>query len=258
MDVRFALTKLPVWLALDWLKFRALKTKSSTGGAFQSGKFHPILRDRNAAAGVLSGHYFHQDTLVAHRIFSERPTRHIDVGSSLYGFVSSVATFRPIEVLDVRAGQVQGGHSISFLQRDLLEPLGNLEEATDSLSCLHTLEHLGLGRYGDTIDPDGWLKGLRQLHGMLKIHGSLYLSVPTGEPQRVEFNAHRVFSLPFFRDHLMELFEVKELAFVNDDGDLVRGADPFGRNANASFGAKYGLGIWILKKPGDRPALARD
>jgi hypothetical protein len=57
---------------------------------------------------------------------------------------------------------------------------------------LHALEHFGLGRYGDAIDPQGHLKGFKHLIEMLKINGTLYLSFPIGRAA-VEYNAHRVF-----------------------------------------------------------------
>ena len=79
----------------------------------------------------------------------------------------------------------------------------------DSVSCLHALEHLGLRCYGDTIDYDGWRKGLDGRTEILEPGGTLYLGLPTGEPQRVEFNAHRVFSLPFIRDVLEPRFVIE-------------------------------------------------
>jgi len=63
------------------------------------------------------------------------------------------------------------------------------------------MEHFGLGRYGDPVNYDGYLLGLNNLYQILKIGGKLYFSVPIG-PQRIEFDAHRVFSLSY----LLELF----------------------------------------------------
>ena len=60
------------------------------------------------------------------------------------------------------------------------------------LSCLHALEHFGLGRYGDAVDPKGFERGMMHMACLLRNKGSFYLSVPVGH-SRVEFNAHRVF-----------------------------------------------------------------
>jgi hypothetical protein len=184
---------------------------------------------------------------VAREVFRRNPRRHVDVGSSIYGFVSHVASFRDIEVLDIRAvtSAVPG---ITFIQQDLMSLDPAWEGAADSVSCLHALEHFGLGRHGDPIDYEGWRKGLSGLGRLLETGGMLYLSVPTGQRQRVEFNAHRVFSLPFLRDELTKGFEVERLAFVDDAGDLVTDLDPYGADAESSFGAVYGCSVWVLRK----------
>src|SRR5262249_53525396 len=155
-------------------------------------RFLPALSDRYMTSGVARGHYFHQDLWAARRIYGRQPRRHIDVGSRIDGFVAHLLTFREVEVLDVRAlsTSVRGLH---FRQVDLMGAENEDGESTDSLSCLHALEHFGLGRYGDTIDPDGWRIGLRRLVRMLALGGHLYLSVPVG-PQVIEFNAHRIFA----------------------------------------------------------------
>ena len=225
---------------------RQLTTSSSTG-LFEMGRPYPIVGEWAEQAGAAQGHYFHQDLLVAREIFSRNPKRHIDVGSSIYGFVSHVATYREIEVLDIRSvdAHVAG---IKFLQADVMKSDSSMRHITDSLSCLHALEHFGLGRYGDAIDVDGWRKGLTNLTNMVKPGGIFYLSVPTGMTQRVEFNAHRVFSIPFLRDVLAEEFRTERLAFVDDSGSLLPDVDPYSPEAERSLNANYGCSIWILRK----------
>ena len=153
----------------------------------------PILSDFSDTAGTASGHYFHQDLLVAEQIFRANPERHLDVGSRIDGFVAHVASFRQIEVLDIRPLPDCGHPNIHFRQCDLMQLDASLVGACESISCLHALEHFGLGRYGDKIDPDGHRKGFENLVRMLKPGGTLYLSFPIREPS-VQFNAHRVFA----------------------------------------------------------------
>ena len=177
----------------------------------------PILSDYRDAAGTMSGHYFHQDLLVAQRIFRVNPVRHVDVGSRIDGFVAHVASFREIEVLDIRAVE-SNSNNIQFSQHDFTT---KMVLKTDSLSCLHTIEHFGLGRYGDHIDPEGHLKGFGNLVDSISEGGRLYISFPIGSEERVEFNAHRVFhpesilEWPGAESLLLESF-----SFVDDAGSL--------------------------------------
>lgn len=154
----------------------------------------PCLHDRYEEGGTTKSEYFWQDLLVARMIYDAKPKRHIDVGSRVDGFVAHVASFREIEVLDVRpiTTKVPG---VIFRQADLMREnatRSNDGGACDSCSCLHAIEHFGLGRYGDPIDPEGYALGIANIAQMLELGGRLYLSTPIGR-ERVEFNAHRVF-----------------------------------------------------------------
>jgi hypothetical protein len=181
---------------------------------------YPCLHDENDNSGVASGHYFHQDLYVATCISARKPDRHIDIGSRVDGFVAHVAAYREIEVFDIR--QLKSPHkNIVFNQLDLTKKIKDKYiECTDSLSCLHALEHIGLGRYGDNVDFKGHIKALENLTKMLKPGGVLYLSVPIGS-QRIEFNAHRVFSVQYLSSIFKNLnFRVHAVSYINDRGDF--------------------------------------
>jgi hypothetical protein len=144
------------------------------------GPMMPMLEDRGTVSGSASGHYFHQDLLVARRIHQRNPRRHIDVGSRIDGFVAHVASFREIEIVDIRPLDTPIPN-VKFLQMDMMDSLTpNRTAVCDSLSCLHALEHFGLGRYGDRVDPDGYKTGFANLVQMLETGGILYFSVPLG------------------------------------------------------------------------------
>lgn len=151
----------------------------------------PCLHDWYEESGSTKNEYFWQDLVVARKIFSAKPAKHVDIGSRVDGFVAHVASFRDIEVLDIRpiSTFIPG---VVFKQADLMNPNADINNYCDSLSCLHALEHFGLGRYGDPIDPNGYVLGLRNMADILRLGGTLYLSVPVGV-ERVEFNANRVF-----------------------------------------------------------------
>jgi hypothetical protein len=166
----------------DYYHFR-----SGYSGSIQ---LDPCLHEWYERPGAALNEYFWQDLLVAGMIFKARPEKHVDIGSRVDGFVAHVASFREIEVLDIRPvpTRVPG---IKFKQADLMKPVAEMEGYCDSLSCLHALEHFGLGRYGDPIDPKGFERGLANMARLLRSGGVFYLSVPVGV-ERVEFNGYRV------------------------------------------------------------------
>jgi hypothetical protein len=178
----------------------------------------PVLDDKNAVAGITSGHYFHADLLVARRIYQRNPRVHIDVGSRLDGFVAHVASFREIIVMDIRSIE-NVIPNVTFLQSDVMDLDKRYYDCCDSLSCLHALEHFGLGRYGDRIDIDGHIKGLDNLRKMLELGGILYLAVPIG-PGRIEFNNQRVFDLSYLLDLVKARFDIVGFSLIDDAGNL--------------------------------------
>jgi hypothetical protein len=215
----------------------------------QGGKIEqlfPILYDYADQAGSAHGHYFHQDLLVASLIHAATPTRHIDVGSRVDGFVAHVAAFRPIEIMDVRPLQSTGHQNILFLQADLMQEKNAPTEIADSVSCLHAIEHFGLGRYTDPIVPDGHLRGFVNLLRMLKPGGTLYISFPIGTHTHVCFNAHRVFepkeilSWPTGECRL----ELLRFDHVDDAGSLHQNVDL----KTAELRPTYGCGIYTFRK----------
>ena len=202
----------------------------------------PVLEDYSAHAGSASGHYFHQDLLVAGLIHKAAPRRHVDVGSRIDGFVAHVASFRPIEIIDIRPMPGLVHAQINFLQGDLMQLDDRLVGLCDSLSCLHALEHFGLGRYGDPIDPDGHMKGFANLHRMLEPGGTLYLSFPVGV-SAVHFNAQRVFDPAEVMRWCEGRFELHQFNCVDDQGALQLNAA-----IEPARSLRYGCGIFVLKK----------
>jgi hypothetical protein len=236
-------------LPLVWRDYSALKRQNTAEE--QRWKIRlsmPFPHDRYEESGTARGQYFYQDLLVARRIYERRPERHIDVGSRIDGFVAHVAVFRRIEVLDIRPLTTRDPN-ILFRRCDLLALPPDLHEACDSLSCLHALEHFGLGRYGDTVDLHGHIKGFENLCAMLKPGGILYLSLPIG-PERIDFNAHRVFDIRTVAGWASERMVLTGFSYVNDAGDLNEDV-PLSESALATnLGVNYGCGIFEFRKAG--------
>ena len=231
----------------DWRQFRA-----GHGGKLV---FKPCLHDRYAEAGVTKSEYFWQDLLVARWIHEANPERHVDVGSRTDGFVAHVASFREIEVFDVRpiTTKVPGVH---FRQADVMDAtaLSDLQDERggycDSLSCLHVLEHFGLGRYGDPIDPLGYRTGFANLASLLRAGGCFYLSTPIGK-ERVEFNANWVFDPRSILDIASAQGLCLERLLVFNSATGLREIDEAEHKAMlvTLAGQAYNLGIFVFTKP---------
>jgi hypothetical protein len=208
--------------------------------------FNTPYFEKSQQSGTASGHYFHTDLLVAQKVFQRNPIKHVDVGSRVDGFVAHVATFRQIEVLDIRP-QVNRIKNVIFRQCDLMNLSEDFNGYCDSLSCLHALEHFGLGRYGDNIDINGHIRGFDNLCKMLKYNGYLYLSVPIGT-ERIEFNGLRVFSIKTVLSWTKDSLELTEFSYVDDHGNLHHNVILEDDTICSSFDQYYGCGIFQFRR----------
>ncbi len=199
---------------------------------------------------MAKGAYFHQDLVVAQDVFAAGPRRHVDVASRVDGMVAHLASFRDVEVHDIRPLRTSA-QGIHFVQRDLTEPDERYDHYADSVSCLHALEHFGLGRYGDPIDYYGYKTGLHSLARMVEPEGRLYLSVPISSDQRIEFNAHRIFCLPYLLELVADVgLQLEKLHIVDDQGELRFGVQGDLQAVKETFGLHHGCGILFLNKNG--------
>jgi SAM-dependent methyltransferase len=152
-----------------------------------------------------------------------RPRIHVDIGSCSY-FVAIASAFLNIAAFDLRPMNIPLPKLISGVAD--LTALAMPDNSLDSLSCMHAMEHVGLGRYYDKIDPDGDLKAARELQRVLAPNGNLLIVLPVGMP-RVVFNAHRIYSY----GHVMGMFSdlrLKQFTFIPMDRPqrIVYDADP--------------------------------
>lgn len=206
----------------------------------------PCLYDWYEEGGSTKDEYFWQDLHVARKVHLANPQKHVDIGSRIDGFVAHVASFRQIEVFDIRpvTSLIPG---ILFRQADLMNRSESFTECCDSLSCLHALEHFGLGRYGDPIDLQGHAAGLANMAKILRPRGLFYLSVPIGE-ERIEFNAHRVFDpRSLVRLAAVAGLMLEEFAWIGPIGTLVQSDNPE-HDMEVLSNIRYALGIFTFVK----------
>lgn len=202
----------------------------------------PCLKDKTAST-PFDRHYIFHPAWAARVLARTRPASHVDISSTLH-FCTLVSAFIPVRFYDYRPAALDLGN-LSSDPADLLS-LPFADRSIPSLSCMHVVEHVGLGRYGDPLDPDGDLKAMEELRRVLADGGSLLFVVPVGKPRTV-FNAHRVYSrgqiLAYFRD--LELVESALIPDHSRDGGLVLNPTDDMMNAQS-----YGCGCFWFRKPG--------
>lgn len=192
-------------------------------------KISIILGDDRNASSSADGHYFWQDLYCAKWIYQRQPINHLDVGSRIDGFIANLLTFMEVTVLDVREGTVNIP-GLKFLVGNAQEPLSNLEGKFASVSSLHSIEHFGLGRYGDPLDFDGHEKGLINISKCVQLNGHFYVSFPVGSP-RIEFNAQRIIH-PNWAEQVLGNFELEECLVIPWLGEPTLDVSTSSANAN--------------------------
>lgn len=214
------------------------------GGRFplRTADLFPILTDYDEQAGEVAGHYFHQDLWAARKVFERRPASHLDIGSRLDGFVAHVLSFMPVTVVDIRPldSTIPG---LSFVRSDATMLAQFPDHSVESVSSLHAVEHFGLGRYGDPIDPEACFSAMRALSRVLAPGGRLYFSVPVGR-ERVQFNAHRVFAPTTVIESFGDL-RLLSFAAIDDRWTFHPAADPSDFSA-----ATYSCGLFEFTREG--------
>ncbi len=181
----------------DWRMYRRLPKNQSF--SLLTDDLYPRLFDKTTTTSV-DPVYFYQDAWCAGKIFETKPIRHIDVGSHL-PTIGIISQFVSTTMVDIRPPTVMLP-GLSFTKGSILS-LPFKDEEVSSLSSICVIEHIGLGRYGDPLDPFGSERAAAELSRVLAKGGSLYVSVPIDIENKIYFNAHRAFT----RDYLLRLFE---------------------------------------------------
>jgi hypothetical protein len=200
----------------------------------------PCLYDDTQNVGF-ERHYMFHPVWAASAIKKISPDVHYDISSSLR-FVSMLSCFFKVKHFDYRKPPM-------FLENLEIGQvnLTGLDFTTNSifsLSCMHTIEHIGLGRYGDALDCDGDIKAANELKRVLAKGGNLLVVVPVGR-SRIEFNAHRIYSFSQAVDLFSELTLV-EYALIPDNhetGDIIYGA-----SEALTDSQEHGCGCFWFKK----------
>ncbi len=238
--VRAYAFKYPVKIWGAYSKFiRSWKNYKKMGGAVPFRHIYPTLYFNNEDAQSGGGHYFYQDTWALKKLAALKPSMHYDIGSRYDGFTGQATAICPVTSIDIRPPSFKLP-GLFFLKGDILK-LPFEDNNLETISCLHTIEHIGLGRYGDAIDPNGFDKALAEIQRVIAAGGHLILSMPVGK-ERTEFNAQRVLD-PLSCIQKLRQMQLLEFCIVNDLDEFVENAQPADyRNA------KYSCGLYLFKK----------
>lgn len=196
------------WYIIDIFKYN--KTKDDR---FRINylNLYPCLEDRTAQTGF-EPHYIYHPAWAMRIIAKNKPTKHIDISSTLT-FCTNLSAFIPVDFYDYRPA-VLNLSNLNSLEGNLLS-LPFESNSIESISCMHTVEHVGLGRYGDPIDPRADLKAIKELKRVTARGGTLLFVSPIGK-SKLEFNAHRIYSYDQIIKYF-EGFELKDFSLVPDD-----------------------------------------
>jgi len=181
----------------DYRRYR--KINDNPYFSLKTKDLYPRLYDDTAGTPV-DPVYFYQNCWCAKNIFENKPARHFDIGSSSQ-LVGIISQFVPTTMIDIRPLPVHL-KELDFLEGSILQ-LPFKDNEIRSLSSICVIEHIGLGRYGDPLDPRGSEKSAKELVRVLSPNGFLYVSVPIDSQNIIYFNAHRAFT----RHYVLEMFK---------------------------------------------------
>lgn len=222
----------------DWRHYR------NRGGKAAVLDFYPCLYDRTSATGI-DTHYFHQAVWAMREIRQCGPAQHLDIGSDV-NFVGMLSAMTEVFFVDIRPLylRIPNYHGIGAS----ITALPFATDSVASLSCMHVIEHIGLGRYGDPIDPAGAEKACREIARVLRPGGRAYITTLIGRP-RVAFNGHRIFR-PVELLAMFPGLNMMDMTMVDVRGRFITGVDPVTADIRESEGGlDFGLGLFRLEKP---------
>lgn len=223
----------------DFAKFKEMPEKIAGRFTLQWEDRRLIYEDTHETS--FDTHYIYHPAWAARILAQTKPQLHIDI-SSILSFSTTISAFIPVQFYDYRPANIKLDN-FSAGKADLLS-LPFADDSVESLSCMHTIEHIGLGRYGDNIDPDGDIKAINELKRVTAKNGNLLFVVPIGKP-KVVFNAHRIYSYSQILDYFNS-FELKDFFLIPDDA-LKNGPIKNGTREDADR-QDYGCGCFWFKK----------
>lgn len=223
----------------DFFVFMKMSGNNSRFPVLWSNRY-PQLFDKTETT-KFDTHYIYHPAWAVRIIKKINPKFHTDISSTLT-FSSILSAFIPVKFYDYRPA---GLHLSNLTSKKAdLHKLPFNDGSIESLSCMHTIEHIGLGRYGDPIDHNGDLRAISELKRVLSVGGSLLFVVPIGRP-RVMFNAHRIYSYDQIMSYFSDL-NLEEFSLITDNA--IKTGIITNATKEMSDSQEYGCGLFWFKK----------
>jgi hypothetical protein len=134
---------------VEFEQFRTLLKHTGRSFSLLSDDILPCVSDRLAET-PFDPHYTYYPAWAARVLARTRPAKHVDI-SSILSFAAIVSAFIAVEFYDFRPAPLRLSN-FSGATADLTR-LGFSDNSVASLSSMHVIEHIGLGRYGEPLDP---------------------------------------------------------------------------------------------------------
>lgn len=189
----------------------------------------------------VDAHYLYHPAWAARKLLEYGIKEHYDFGST-QAFAAMTSAFTRVVLHDFRMPHILLS-GLVCRSADLMK-LDYANDSLPSVSCMHTIEHVGLGRYGDTLNPEGDRVAAKELVRVLQPGGTLIFVVPVGR-SRLQFNGHRIYSFEQVLDMLQPL-ELLEHSLIPDTAfnvGMIDNASPEIINQQV-----HGCGCFVFRK----------
>lgn len=233
-----------VWFWKDYFKYK----KQNKRFKIPFMEIWPITCDKTEYTNF-DGHYTYHPAWAIRKVLDIKKEKniqkHVDF-SSFLGFCANLSAYLPVEFYDYRPAELtlsnlKSGHA------DLTNLKDFEDNSVESLSCMHTIEHVGLGRYGDEVDTEGDINSINELKRICAVGGSILFVVPVGK-ERIQFNAHRIYAFNTIIDIFGSDFELKEFSLITDNNEFIQNIN-LGQAGELVRKQNYGCGcFWFIKK----------
>ena len=233
------LSKLSLKYLLRYIKeYYVFKSKLSKRNSQIILKKFPIFADYKDTHEI-DYHYTYHPAWALRKVLKISPKSHVDLASKL-DFSLALSAFIPVVYHDFREVNLRMSNFNTVSSNLMSLPLES--NSIESLSCMHVIEHIGLGRYGDPINLDGDILAINEILRVLAFGGYFIFVVPVCSINRIEFNAHRVYSYKYIIETFKSL-KLIEFSLIKDDGEFIENCNPIVVDTQ-----NYGCGCFLFKK----------